>query len=89
MMDMRREVIDRAVREIKDQGFDISDEEIHRSVEYCLRKMKVAGKEEDYFELLFPDVLKEYVVRKLINTIGFLCMMEVEDVQCLFKESLR
>lgn len=89
MMDMRREVIDQAVRRIKDQGFDISDEEVQRSEEYCLRKMKVAGKKEDYFEILFPDVLKEYVVRKLINTISFLCMMEVEDVQCMFKESLR
>ena len=88
MMDMQREVVDQAVREFKERGFDISDEEIREVKEYCLRKMQVAGKADEYFELLFPDALKEYVYRKLINTISFLCMMEVEDVQCMFKESM-
>lgn len=88
MMDMQRKVVDQAVREFKERGFDISDEEIREVKEHCLRKMQVAGKTDEYFDLLFPDALKEYVYRELVNTISFLCMMEVEDVQRMFKESM-
>lgn len=89
MMDMQREVVDQTMREFKERGFDISDEEILEVKEHCLRKMQVAWKTDEYFKLLFPDALKEYVYRKLVNTISVLCMMEVEDVQCMFKEPMR
>lgn len=52
-------------------------------------KIKVAGKNEGYFEILFPDVLREYLFRRTLNAISLLSMMEVEDVQCMFTESVR
>lgn len=53
-----------------------------------MRKIKVAGKGERYFEMLFPDVLREYLFRKTLNAISLLSMMEVEDVQRMFTESM-
>lgn len=73
---------------IQSGGFDISDEEVRQAEQHCLRKIKVAGKGEGYFEMLFPDVLREYLFRKTLNAISLLSMMEVEDVQCMFTESM-
>ena len=65
-----------------------TDEEVRQAEQHCLRKIKVAGKGEGYFEMLFPDVLREYLFRKTLNAISLLSMMEVEDVQCMFTESM-
>lgn len=83
MMEICKEVVDQTVKEFRAGGFDISDEEVRQAEQHCLRKIKVAG----YFEMLFPDVLREYLFRKTLNAISLLSMMEVEDVQCMFTES--
>lgn len=88
MMEICKEVVDQTVKELRAGGFDISDEEVRQAEQHCLRKIKVAGKGERYFEMLFPDVLREYLFRKTLNAISLLSMMEVEDVQCMFTESM-
>lgn len=88
MMEICKEVVDRTVKEFRAGGFDISDEEVRQAEQHCLRKIKVVGKGEGYFEMLFPDVLREYLFRKTLNAISLLSMMEVEDVQCMFTESM-
>ena len=45
-----------------------------------MRKMQVVGKSEEYFEILFPDVLREYLFRRTLNAISLLNMMEVKNV---------
>ena len=88
MMEICKEVVDQTVKEFRAGGFDISDEEVRQAEQHCLRKIKVVGKGEGYFEMLFPDVLREYLFRKTLNAISLLSMMEVEDVQCMFTESM-
>ena len=88
MMETCKEVVDQTVKELRAGGFDISDEEVRQAEQHCLRKIMVAGKGEGYFEMLFPDVLREYLFRKILNAISLLSMMEVEDVQCMFTESM-
>lgn len=88
-MEVYREIVDQTVRELRNNGFDISDEEVQQAELHCRRKIKVAGKDEGYFEMLFPDVLREYLFRRTLNAISLLSMMEVEDVQCMFTESVR
>lgn len=88
MMEICKEVVDQTVKELRAGGFDISDEEVRQAEQHCLRKIKVVGKGEGYFEMLFPDVLREYLFRKTLNAISLLSMMEVEDVQCMFTESM-
>ena len=88
MMEICKEVVDQTVKELRAGGFDISDEEVRQAERHCLRKIKVAGKGEGYFEMLFPDVLREYLFRKTLNAISLLSMMEVEDVQRMFTESM-
>lgn len=83
MMEICKEVVDQTVKELRAGGFDISDEEVRQAEQHCLRKIKAAGKGEGYFEMLFPDVLREYLFRKTLNAISLLSMMEVEDVQCM------
>lgn len=86
MMEICKEVVDQTVKELRAGGFDISDEEVRQAEQHCLRKIKVAGKGERYFEMLFPDVLREYLFRKTLNAISLLSMMEVEDVvRCVCK----
>lgn len=87
-MEICKEVVDQTVKELRAGGFDISDEEVRQAEQHCLRKIKVAGKDEGYFEMPFPDVLREYLFRKTLNAISLLSMMEVEDVQCMFTESM-
>lgn len=87
-MEICKEVVDQTVKELRAGGFDISDEEVRQAEQHCLRKIKVTGKDEGYFEMLFPDVLREYLFRKTLNAISLLSMMEVEDVQCMFTESM-
>lgn len=58
MMEICKEVVDQTVKELRAGGFDISDEEVRQAEQHCLRKIKVAGKGERYFEMLFPDVLR-------------------------------
>lgn len=87
-MEICKEVVDQTVKELRAGGFDISDEEVRQAEQHCLRKIKVARKDEGYFEMLFPDVLREYLFRKTLNAISLLSMMEVEDVQRMFTESM-
>lgn len=89
MMEICKEVVNQTVAELRAGGFDISDEEVRRAEQHCSRKIKVAGKNEGYFKILFPDVLREYLFRRTLNAISLLSMMEVEDVQCMFTESVR
>lgn len=90
MMKTQQEVVvSRTVQEFRDKGFRLSDEEVQEVKEHCLRKMEIAGKQDDYFELLFPDTVKEYLFRGIMNAISLLRMMEDKDVQRMFEESVR
>ena len=88
MIEAYKEVVDQTVKELRNDKIDISNEEVERAEQHCLRKIKVAGKDEGCFKILFPDVLREYLFRRTLNAISLLSMMEVEDVQCMFTESV-
>ena len=89
MIEAYKEVVDQTVKELRNDRIDISNEEVEWAEQHCLRKIQVAGKDEGYFKILFPDVLREYLFRRTLNAISLLSMMEVEDVQCMFTESVR
>ncbi len=81
-------VVDQTVKQLRNDGFDISNEEVEQAEVHCRRKIKIAGKDEGYFKILFPEVLREYLSRRTLNAISLLSMMEVENVQYMFKESV-
>lgn len=58
-------------------GYKITDEQFDYFVRYARRKAQVAGKDESYIPYLLPDVIKEYFLRKGINTVSF-AVMEFE-----------
>lgn len=46
---------------------EITQEEYDYLLAYTMNKALCAGEDESYIELLFPDVVKEYMTRKAIN----------------------
>lgn len=73
------------VKEWRDKGVDLSDEEADDIYRYCLRKMEVAKVKnpDEYIDLLFPDEIKDYLFSAFVNATTWLRMngMEVrEDV---------
>nr|DAS41894.1 MAG TPA: hypothetical protein [Caudoviricetes sp.] len=73
----------RHVDKLKSQGIYITDEEAEEVYMYCLRKMEVAEVEvpEEYINLLYPDELKNYILRRGINACTILRQME--DAICV------
>lgn len=73
----------RHVDKLKSQGIYITDEEAEEVYMYCLRKMEVAKVEvpEEYINLLYPDELKNYILRHGINACTILRQME--DAICV------
>lgn len=73
----------RHVDKLKSQGIYITDEEAEEVYMYCLRKMEVAKVEvpEEYINLLYPDELKNYILRYGINACTILRQME--DTICV------
>ena len=82
------DVVCRTVEEIRAKGVDISDSEIDRIVRFCKRKMEIASQPEKYFDLLFPDEIKDYLFRRCINNVSRI-LEEEQDVQYLYEESMR
>lgn len=73
----------RHVDKLKSQGIYITDEEAEEVYIYCLRKMEVAKVEvpEEYINLLYPDELKHYILRRWVNASTIL--RKIEDAICV------
>ena len=50
-------------------GRGITPEEYAALVEYAHRKAASAGEDESYVTLLLPDVIREYLFRKELNSV--------------------
>ena len=50
-------------QQLEKDGYKISNAEFSYLVEYAKRKAKIAGKDESYIPILFPDMVKEYFFR--------------------------
>lgn len=66
-MNEQKKAVNRIIEDFREMGYQISDEEACELESYCLRKMEAESKPKEYFELLFPDVLKEYFFGCTIN----------------------
>ena len=66
-------------RELEADSFRLEDEEYAEVVEYARRKAKTAGKDESYMPYLLPDVIREWLTRKAINSFTF-AVMEIEKI---------
>ncbi len=71
------------IAEFRKNVCDISDEEVEDIVSLCIRKMKLTGQPEEYLELLLPDELKNYVIRRAVNTATFLRQTEKGCTGCV------
>ena len=63
--------------ELEADGFRMEDQEYAEAVAYARRKAKIAGKDESYMPYLLPDVIREWLTRKAINSFTF-AVMEIE-----------
>lgn len=64
-------------RELETDGFQMEDKEYTEVVAYARRKAKAFGKDESYMPYLLPDLIREWLTRKAINSFTF-AVMEIE-----------
>ena len=72
------------IKEWRDKGVAISDEAAKMIYALCQRKMEVAKVEDpdNYIFLLYPDEVKNFLFREVVNARTFLMMMEKEGLDC-------
>ncbi len=59
------------LEDFRRQHIDVSDEEAERVRQYCIRKMKIIGKDDDeYMLVLFRSELMDYVFRRYVNDVN-------------------
>lgn len=78
-MKMKKEIED-IVKRRRKEGDNITDEDVEAAIQFCMRKMDVAGidNKEEYLPLLFEDELNHFLVRTTINVITILREMVKE-----------
>lgn len=54
----------------KETGYTYCPMEIANIVQYAIRKCELNGKDEEYFYILLPDELEQYLMRAYINLRG-------------------
>jgi len=66
------------IKEWRDKGVAISDEAAKMIYSLCLRKMEISKVEnpDEYIYLLYPDEVRNYLLRQSINAKTFLMMHE-------------
>ena len=68
------------VNSYRNNGVDIQDDEIEMVYQLCQRKMEV-GKvpnKEEYLPILFKDELRNYLLRRVVNAVSLVRMVEKE-----------
>ncbi len=60
-------------------GYKVDDDTFQGLIEYARRKAKTAGRDESYLPLLLPDVIKEWHIRRAINTYS-IAMMQIQNI---------
>lgn len=68
------------VNSYRNKGVDIQDDETEMVYQLCQRKMvvgKISNKEE-YLPILFKDELRNYLLRRVVNAVSLVRMMEKE-----------
>lgn len=68
------------IKEWRDKGVAISDEAAKMIYALCQRKMEVAKVEDpdNYIFLLYPDEVKNHLIREAINAQSHLMMLKKE-----------
>ena len=68
------------IKEWRGKGVMISDEEANMIYTLCLRKMEIAKVEnpDEYIYLLYPDEVKNHLIRDAINAQSYLMMLKKE-----------
>lgn len=54
----------------KRTGYTYCPKELTEIIQYAIRKCGLNGKDEEYFYLLLPDELEQYLMRAYINIRG-------------------
>lgn len=67
--------------ELEADGFRLDDEEYTEAVNYARRKAKSSGKDESYMPYLLPDVIREWIIRKAINSVTIAAMEIEKNIQ--------
>ena len=56
--------IDEIVKDFRESGAQISDEEVEDVINLCKKKIEITHQTSDYMKILLPDELKNYYFRK-------------------------
>lgn len=66
-------------KELEKSGYQMDDNEYKEALKYAIRKAEVSGKGEMYIQYLLPDIIREWVIRKTINSFT-LAVMEIKKI---------
>lgn len=61
--------IDQIVEEFRNKGYRVSDADVELVTFICNAKIKLCNLQEDYMEVLFPDELRNHIIRREITEI--------------------
>lgn len=67
--------------EAAQNGITLTDREFLEVVYLCTRKIEMNGLEADYMNLLLPDEIRHYAIRREVNKITFLVIRETEEMR--------
>lgn len=77
------------VKAWRKKGIDLSDDDADKIYRFCIRKMEISKveKPDEYIFLLYPDELKNHLLRCSINAFTMLRMLEMEVRKNVFNLS--
>lgn len=75
--------LEKIVSKYRDKGVDIPNEDVRMILELCKRKMEICKIEnKGYLCLLLDNEIKNYLIRRSINTKSYLMKLE-ESKMCI------
>ncbi len=72
---------DRIRKEAEQEQITLTDKEFLHVVYICTRKIELNGLEAEYMNILLPDEIRHYAIRREVNIITFTVMEEMEEME--------
>lgn len=71
---------DRIRKESEQERITLTDKEFSNVVYICTRKIELNVLDADYMNILLPDEIRHYAIRREVNTITFV-LKEMEEME--------
>ena len=71
---------DKIRKEAEQERITLTDKEFLNVVFVCTRKIELNGLNADYMNILLPDEIRHYAIRREVNTITFV-LKEMEEME--------